>query len=584
MLRRSFVRTEPLGRDRSQCRYWLLQGDPHRLYVERPSAAEKLKLKYDALDSGAGLGGGSTGSSGSPDQAVWYCYSSEAEVVALIEALDARIPREALLKTALTEHFDLITAEMPVSKPGLLISDLLNEDSAGGRKRLRKGSSAADAAHAATDFLAWTNERRTWRKPLPPARVGIDAVRDDLCALEAWLATRLRDLGADWLDRTPGGHADWLARVRAAAAVADLVGPLLALEAEVTAFQLKAQGLAPSALDASKAGAGATASRGGARSSGDNDKSDDEDDEDDDFDVLVDDGAALWPTPLCRRRWIAEVKKVATIATLAAALAALEQRLEVFGLSESTGGEDHGVNTRRAKSEKEKRSRKERAAKKKQQQQQQQQIAEEGDGDGDGDGPVPTTRDSNDEWDEDCYICAEGGELLCCDGCPRVFHYTCAGLRRIPRGKTFCHLCDPSVRPVFPVAKATRDTTATTTTATVTTTTATTTVTTTEPTPLADGADGTTVPANTVSNGSNGGADSSDDHIHTASGGNLQTMTRSSEDQWDVDCSVCGLGGELLCCDGCPRAFHVACIGLEVRDASGAWGGDGRCLCVSLCV
>lgn len=566
-LRRSFVRTEPLGRDRSQCRYWRLQGDSHRLYVEKPSVAEKLKLKlkYDGVrDSGASKATETLetmeGSGESDDDAVWYCYASEAEVVALIEALDARIPREALLKTTLTEHFELITSEMPVSKPGLLISDLLNEDSASGKKRQRKGSSTVETAAHATDFLAWRNERKTWRKPLP-ANGGVDAVRDDLRALEAWLSKRLGELGSDWLDRTPDGHADWLERVQAGATVADLVGPLLALEAEVMALQLTAQGLAPTALDASKASAGAA--RGGvARSSDLNEKSDDEDDDDDDFDVLADDsGAVLWPTSHCRSRWIAEVTKAATLATLAVAVASLEQRLEVVGLSESTGEDHHGVHTRRVKSEKEKRSRKERAAKKKQQQQQQ-QIADDDD-----DVPMPT-RDSTDEWDEDCYICSEGGELLCCDGCPRVFHYTCAGLRRIPRGKTFCHVCDPSVRPVFPVAKPTGTGNIVTTTTTATTTTTTTTEAQKEPTLHAGGgADVTTMTTatNTVSNGSHHVVDSSDDHIHTASGGLPQTTTRSSEDQWDVDCSVCGLGGELLCCDGCPRAFHVACIGLEVR-------------------
>ncbi|XP_027069092.2 uncharacterized protein [Coffea arabica] len=43
--------------------------------------------------------------------------------------------------------------------------------------------------------------------------------------------------------------------------------------------------------------------------------------------------------------------------------------------------------------------------------------------------------------DDLCTICADGGKLVLCDGCPRAFHKACASLPSIPRGKWFCNYC-----------------------------------------------------------------------------------------------------------------------------------------------
>ncbi|THF99890.1 hypothetical protein TEA_021120 [Camellia sinensis var. sinensis] len=43
--------------------------------------------------------------------------------------------------------------------------------------------------------------------------------------------------------------------------------------------------------------------------------------------------------------------------------------------------------------------------------------------------------------DDLCIICADGGNLLLCDGCPRAFHKECASLSSIPRGKWYCNYC-----------------------------------------------------------------------------------------------------------------------------------------------
>ncbi|CAI0407569.1 unnamed protein product [Linum tenue] len=43
--------------------------------------------------------------------------------------------------------------------------------------------------------------------------------------------------------------------------------------------------------------------------------------------------------------------------------------------------------------------------------------------------------------DDLCIVCADGGNLVLCDGCPRAFHKNCASLSSIPRGDWYCHYC-----------------------------------------------------------------------------------------------------------------------------------------------
>ena len=47
------------------------------------------------------------------------------------------------------------------------------------------------------------------------------------------------------------------------------------------------------------------------------------------------------------------------------------------------------------------------------------------------------------EHGDQCALCTEGGELLCCDTCPLAYHVSCAypPLRRIPRGNWACQVC-----------------------------------------------------------------------------------------------------------------------------------------------
>lgn len=40
-----------------------------------------------------------------------------------------------------------------------------------------------------------------------------------------------------------------------------------------------------------------------------------------------------------------------------------------------------------------------------------------------------------------CVVCLDGGELICCDHCPCMYHSSCLGLKDIPYGDWFCPLC-----------------------------------------------------------------------------------------------------------------------------------------------
>lgn len=58
--------------------------------------------------------------------------------------------------------------------------------------------------------------------------------------------------------------------------------------------------------------------------------------------------------------------------------------------------------------------------------------------------PLSGDGDSSQQGDshqDECAACGDGGELLCCDGCPRAFHTGCVGLRAIPAGDWLCAFC-----------------------------------------------------------------------------------------------------------------------------------------------
>ena len=49
--------------------------------------------------------------------------------------------------------------------------------------------------------------------------------------------------------------------------------------------------------------------------------------------------------------------------------------------------------------------------------------------------------DSDKEWEEYCYVCQDGGNVMCCDGCTQVAHFDCLDLKKEPKGDWFCKDC-----------------------------------------------------------------------------------------------------------------------------------------------
>ena len=63
----------------------------------------------------------------------------------------------------------------------------------------------------------------------------------------------------------------------------------------------------------------------------------------------------------------------------------------------------------------------------------------------------PSANDEEEEMEDDsegehadyCFLCKDGGELLCCDRCPLAYHLSCLipPLKEIPTGEWACPRC-----------------------------------------------------------------------------------------------------------------------------------------------
>lgn len=61
---------------------------------------------------------------------------------------------------------------------------------------------------------------------------------------------------------------------------------------------------------------------------------------------------------------------------------------------------------------------------------------------GKGSSSKPSNRKRRDINDDECATCGDGGDLLCCDNCPRSYHLECASLEFVPKGAWRCDVCN----------------------------------------------------------------------------------------------------------------------------------------------
>ncbi|GLT91115.1 hypothetical protein SLE2022_090210 [Rubroshorea leprosula] len=48
---------------------------------------------------------------------------------------------------------------------------------------------------------------------------------------------------------------------------------------------------------------------------------------------------------------------------------------------------------------------------------------------------------ATDRSDDACIICADGGDLICCERCPSTFHLNCMGMEKLPQEEWLCPFC-----------------------------------------------------------------------------------------------------------------------------------------------
>ncbi|XP_053689354.1 chromodomain-helicase-DNA-binding protein Mi-2 homolog isoform X2 [Sabethes cyaneus] len=118
----------------------------------------------------------------------------------------------------------------------------------------------------------------------------------------------------------------------------------------------------------------------------------------------------------------------------------------------------------------------------------------------------PDGEDGEQEHQDFCEVCQQGGEIILCDTCPKAYHLVCLDpeLEDTPEGKWSCPTCE------------------------------------------------------------------------------AEGPVDDDDDEHQEFCRICKDGGELLCCDSCPSAYHTFCLSPPLEDIpDGSWRCP-RCGCPPL--
>ncbi|CAK9184995.1 unnamed protein product [Ilex paraguariensis] len=54
---------------------------------------------------------------------------------------------------------------------------------------------------------------------------------------------------------------------------------------------------------------------------------------------------------------------------------------------------------------------------------------------------IQSEGEAGDSYDDACVICADGGNLMCCDECNSTYHHACMGMEVVPEGCWYCPYC-----------------------------------------------------------------------------------------------------------------------------------------------